>query len=186
VPVSLVGAIMAASTIVTAAGFLFSGWLSDRLYRRGMADAHLRYFAVTSVLCAIIGGLGFGARGTMLFAVCVYLVITFIQALGGVAGGYLQIATPARFRGRISGIYLLVINLMGITMGPSLIAFLTDYVFGNPLLVGRSLALAYGLISPVAAALLWLGFRPARIAVADAIAMDREAPLVQAETAGVA
>ena len=186
-PVSVVGLIMAASTIVTTAGFVFSGWLSDRLYRGGMADAHLRYFAVASVLCAIVGGLCFGAQGTMVFAICVYLVITFLQALAGTAAGHLQIATPARFRGRISGIYLLVINLMGITLGPSLVAFFTDYIFGDPLLVGRSLALAYGAISPVAAALLWLGLRPARIAVAHAIASDGEgtadAPLAAASSA---
>jgi MFS family permease len=174
-PVSLVGLIMASSTIVTTAGFVFSGWLSDRLYRGGMADAHLRYFAVTSLLCAVVGGLFFGAKGTMVFAVCVYLVITFMQALAGVAAGHLQIATPAKFRGRISGIYLLVTNLMGITMGPSLVAFCTDYIFGDPLLVGRSLALTFGVIAPLASVLLWLGFRPARTAVADAIAHDGEA-----------
>jgi hypothetical protein len=121
---------------------------------------------------AIVGGLFFGATGTMTFAICVYLVVAFLQALAGTAAGHLQIATPARFRGRISGIYLLVINLMGITMGPSLVAFFTDYVFGNPLMVGRSLALAFALFGPAAALLLWLGLRPARIAVADAIASD--------------
>jgi hypothetical protein len=43
------------------------------------------------------------------------------------------------------------------------------------LLVGRSLALTFGVIAPLASVLLWLGFRPARTAVADAIAHDGEA-----------
>jgi hypothetical protein len=144
-----------------------------------MTDAHMRYFAVASLLCAIVGGLFFGAKGTMVFAVCVYLVITFLQALAGVAAGSLQIATPAKFRGRVSGIYLLVTSLMGITLGPSLVAFCTDYVFGDPLLVGRSLALVYAVIAPVAAAILWLGLRPARIAIAYAIASDGEGAMIR-------
>jgi hypothetical protein len=38
---------------------------------------------------------------------------------GGVGEGHLPIATPAKFCGRVSGVFLLVTNLMGISMGLS-------------------------------------------------------------------
>lgn len=86
----------------------------------------------------------------------------FISFPLGVAATALQYATPARMRGQLSALYLLVTGALGMGLGPTVVALLTDYVFGNDLAVGRALAVTAaicGLISPV---LLWRGARAMR------------------------
>jgi MFS family permease len=61
----------------------------------------------------------------------------------------LQAVTPNQLRGQVTSIYLLLINLIGLGLGPFLVAFFTDFVFHDEKLVGLSL----GLVSALAALL---------------------------------
>jgi MFS family permease len=60
-------------------------------------------------------------------------------------------------RGQISAIYLFVINLVGIGLGPFLVGYLTDNAFHDEAAVGRSLAIVAGSAAPLAAVILWAG-----------------------------
>jgi hypothetical protein len=53
---------------------------------------------------------------------------------------------------------------MGI--GPTVVAFFTDHVFGNDDAIGSSLALTMLLSAPLSAVILWLSRRPYRNALA--------------------
>ena len=48
----------------------------------------------------------------------------------------LQLMTPNHLRGRMTALFLLVTQLIGMTVGPTLVAIFTQYVFGRPELVG--------------------------------------------------
>jgi MFS family permease len=50
-----------------------------------------------------------------------------------------QIA-PNRMRAQVVAIYLLFANLFGFTVGPTVIALMTDIVFEDPMLIRYSLA----------------------------------------------
>lgn len=47
----------------------------------------------------------------------------------GVAPAAIQELAPGELRGQISSIYLFVINLVGLAIGPLVLALFTDYVF---------------------------------------------------------
>lgn len=139
--------------LVGLPGSLLSGWLVDRWYSRGRADAHLVYFA----MCCIVQMLSiFAAVWVSDPTLALVLLIPQVAVSGftGVAAAALQITTPARMRGQVSAIYLLVFNLLGLGLGPTIAAIFTDFVFADEMRVGSSLVLTYAIFAPVAAGLM--------------------------------
>lgn len=163
--IRLVGLILAFAALpVGACGVVFAGWLVDRSFLHGRNDAHLRHFAIAAALAALVGGLGFAFGSSVAVCVLCFGLIQFIQPFSGVAGAVLQIATPSAFRGRISAAFILFYNVVGMTLGPSLVAFLADQVVGESQL-GLALALNYAVLGAAAAGLLWRGRIHAHAAV---------------------
>ena len=70
--------------------------------------------------------------------------------------------TPNRFRAQVLALYLLIANLVGYSLGPTTIALLTDRVFGDPLAIGRSLAIAPAATLLAGCALLAACLKPYR------------------------
>jgi MFS family permease len=70
--------------------------------------------------------------------------------------------TPNSIRAQVSAIFQLVINLLGLGIGPTLVAFLTDKVFAEDLAVGKSLAIVVAICGLLAAILVALGLHAYR------------------------
>lgn len=146
-------------------GFVFGGWFVDRWFARGTKDAHLRYFVYANVIGAGAAIVAFQLADSLLVFLPAYVVLHFLQPFTGPAVAHLQMATPPEYRGRVSALFVLVFNLMGMCLGPPSVAFLTDYVFRDPLRVNSSLALMYVVVALLATALFWIGLAPARRAL---------------------
>jgi len=84
----------------------------------------------------------------------------FASAPFGVAPAAIQQMMPNSMRGQASAIYLFVVNLIGLGMGPTAVALTTDFIFRNDQMVGYSLLLVGTLAHIVAAILLWAGLKP--------------------------
>jgi MFS family permease len=147
------------------AGFVFGGWFVDRWYARGTTDAHLRFFVYTSfigIACAIIA---FVLADTLWLFLPAYMALHFLQPFTGPSVAHLQLATPPRFRGRMTALFGMVFNFMGMCLGPPTVAFFTDFVFADPMQVNRSLAIVLVGGGLLAAGLLWYALPAARLAV---------------------
>ena len=59
------------------------------------------------------------------------------------------IVSPNRIRGVITGIYVVVTSVLGLVLGPFLVASSTDFIFQDPNSVAKSLALVSILIGPI-------------------------------------
>lgn len=142
--------------LANTAGTLTSGWLSDFFTRRGHDDAPLR--------AGVVGGLGVvipaalfssmpDLTSTLLVLAAAFFFASFPVATS--AAG-LQLMAPNQMRAQVTALFFLAMNLFGITGGASLVAVLTDYVFGDPLKVGYSMSIAC-VISGIcgAATLVW-------------------------------
>jgi MFS family permease len=72
------------------------------------------------------------------------------------AGGYaaIQELTPNRMRAQVTAAMLLVVNLIGAGLGPTLIALFTDFLFHDPQALPHALSLAAVLTLPPAVVLL--------------------------------
>jgi MFS family permease len=93
----------------------------------------------------------------------------------GAAAAAFQEITPNQMRAQVSAIYLLGINLAGIGLGPTVVAFFTDKVFGNDLSLRYSLALTAALAAPFAALLLAAARRPYAAVLQNSAAVETPA-----------
>ena len=161
--VSSAGALLGTiGATVGVGGMLFNGWIADFFFARGKKDIHLRYFALTVVVGGALGVFGFQfTEELVLFLVC-YVAVYFLQPFTGPAAAHLQIVTPPEYRGRVSALFLLVMNITGQCIGPSIVAAFTDFLFGDPQMVGSSIALTFAIFSPIGSLLFYLGLKPAR------------------------
>ncbi len=154
---SQVGLVYGTISLVCApAGVLSGGWIGDHLLRRGRGDAHMR----TPVFGALL--LFFpAALATTAFSPGVMTTLALLGALqffasfhAGLAVASLHEVTPINLRARATALYLFVINIVGLGLGPLLVAIITDYVFGDEAAVGQSLAITGAAASALAFLLL--------------------------------
>jgi MFS family permease len=142
------------------AGIVAGGWLADRMKARGQRDAAMRVGLLVSLIWLPPGIATFlaGSAGWSLAALAIAQF--FASAPFGVAPAAIQQMTPPNLRGQASAIYLFVINLIGLGLGPTAVALTTDYVFGDDNAVGMSLLAVTCVAHLVSSLLLWRGLRP--------------------------
>ena len=143
-------------------GVFFSGWLSDWLAERGAADAHLKVAAFSFIGCGVLGTLAplmpSGLLALTLFAPALFLSNMPYPS----AGTSIQLITPNRARAQVSAIYVTVVTLMGMVVGPLIVGLMSDHVFTSPAGVRFSLAVVVGGAAPIMCALLLLAAGPYR------------------------
>jgi MFS family permease len=72
----------------------------------------------------------------------------------------LQIITPNQMRGQVTALFLFVYNVIGFGLGPTFVAFFTDFFFRSEHLLGRAIAVASLSMGSLAAFIMWFGVRP--------------------------
>jgi len=153
------------------AGLLLAGMLSDRLVARGVHDAYIRTI-LFSMLAMIPSATALAfIQNDILGIVFMTLAVFFSAFQGGIAGGTLQLMTPNRMRGQVMAVYGLASNLIGLGLGPTVIAMTTDYVFGYDAAIGKSIAVCAAVLCPVGAIILWRSLP----AIRDQLAEQRAA-----------
>jgi len=142
-------------------GIVLGGHLADRLRHRGHADSTMRV-----ALLGAVAWLPFGIYSVMPTSqwLAALLAPAWIctSVPFGVAPAAIQEMVPNRMRGQASALYLFVINLIGLGLGPTAVALVTDYVFHDDNAVNVSLLIVEGLAHLVAIALIGLGLKPYR------------------------
>ena len=148
-----------------SAGLLFAGYAADRWMQRGVSTAYVRIILI-SMLCMTPATIGLGFAASPLSGiVCMSLAVFFSAFQGGISGGTLQLMTPNRMRGQVMAVYLLVANLIGLGLGPTVLAATTDYVFGADEAIGQAIALTGALLCPLGAFILWQGMPSIRVEI---------------------
>lgn len=143
------------------AGILFGGWLTDRWQKQGKADAALRV-GILACGVAIVGNVYLLANTGTLAAI---LMVPSVFALGmpfGAAPAAIVAIVPNQMRGQTAAVYLFIVNLIGLGVGPTAIALVTDYVFANDLALKWSMLIVGSGANIVAIVLLVAGLKPYR------------------------
>ncbi len=146
-------------------GILFGGWLTDRWLKQGKADAALRVGILASFI-AIIGSVYLLVGDGKLAAI---LMVPAVFALGmpfGAAPAAIVAIVPNQMRGQTAAVYLFIVNLIGLGVGPTAVALVTDYVFANDLALKWSMLIVGNVANLAAIALLWAGLKPYRETIA--------------------
>ncbi|MEE8370822.1 MAG: MFS transporter [Sphingomonadales bacterium] len=158
--------------VFSTSGLLTGGWLADWLEARGQADAKIR-IAIYGNLGMLIPAVLFPLMPTPTLAFSVLAFSFFFAGMPyGVGAASLQVVTPNQMRGLVSAIYLFLLNIIGLGMGPSTVAFFTDFVFMDEARLGWSISITAAISIPVATFLLWLARGPYLAARAQAAAWE--------------
>jgi MFS family permease len=153
-------------------GLMLGGWLGDVLVGRGRSNGHVLVAAwgcALSVVPAVVAPLLGNPYWTMVLMAVANFFFSFAFGTGPAA---LQVITPNQMRGQISAIYVLVVGLIGLLLGPSSVAVLTDYVFEDRLAVGMSISVVAAVVGPASAVFLAAALGPYRQSVRRAAAWD--------------
>jgi MFS family permease len=154
--------------IFGTAGIVFGGYLADYLKKKGYADAKMRV-GLISAICNLPMGIGFVLVPNGYVAYFVFMLpSTFTLAMStGVAAAAIQEMMPNPMRGQASALYLFVVNIIGLGMGPLAVALCTDYLFGKDIMmVWASLLITGAVAKMTAIPLLFLGLKYFRESIA--------------------
>ena len=125
--------------VVGVAGTLLSGVLSDRWSARGVTSARFRVALTGTLICAPLGVL-WPLAGTANTAFALLGGAIFgLSIAQSAAPASIQEVVPNRMRGQAIAVYLLIAGLLGIGLGPMLVAFVSDTVFGDSAMLPLSL-----------------------------------------------
>ena len=149
------GRIYGTLALVTgSAGVLTGPILSRYLLGRGVLDAPLRVAVLGAGMATLsLVTLPFQTSGEMALVSigCASFFVTLPLAL---ITTVMQEVTPNNMRGVVNGMYVVTTNVVGLALGPTLVAASTDYVFQDTMAVAKSLALVAVFVGPIAVYLL--------------------------------
>jgi MFS family permease len=124
-----------------AGGVIIGGVLADKRCKAGQTDAKIRV-AMWAMIIGIIPTLIYPLISDLQLVLIILAISTFFaNFMMGLGPAAIQEAVPSNMRGQFSALYLFVVNLIGLGLGPTLVALSTDYIFGSPEMVGYSLLL---------------------------------------------
>ena len=150
-------------------GVNLGGWLADRLFQKGYKDAHMR--------SNLIGALSFFIPPSIFVTLMptpeLALAVLFFSSIGGAwvtatGAASLMMISPNQLRAQVSAMYYFVISLLGLTIGPSAVAIVTDFVFKDEMMLRYSIALVVTVAGAIAVVVLSYNLRYFRAGVIEA------------------
>ena len=146
-------------------GVIGAGWLADTLYARGHKDGHL-LTALFGTAISLPSAALMPLMPTSTLAVALLIPASIGPAASSATGiSATMLITPNQLRGQTAALYLFVISILGLTIGPTAVALLTDYVFGDESALPWSISIVSGVAAAVSLVLLWSARRPYRAAM---------------------
>jgi MFS family permease len=115
--------------------------LVDRLFARGIIDAHLRLFVWAIAVGNPVLVLGYWLGNEWLFWIGLGIQLFTLNAYFAIGAAALQLVTPDKLRARMSAMLVSFVNITGAVIGPPLIGWIIQYVFRDPSRLGDALAL---------------------------------------------
>ena len=148
------------------AGVIAGGALSDSAVARGWPDGRIVVIGVAALAAAPFAAAA-GRASNPVAALALLVPATFFSTMAiGIVPAAQQAMMPNRMRGVASALGVLVVNLIGLGLGPTIVALLTDRLFADQAAVGLSLAMSLPLMLTLGAVLALASRVPYRRALA--------------------
>lgn len=146
-------------------GIIAGGALADWLTKKGYTDSAMRVGLLSSIIW-IPPGILYPLVSNEWVCYGIMTTAYFFGAFTvGVGPAALQNIMPNRMRGLASAMYLFVINLIGLGIGPTAVALFTDYVFEDEQMLRYSILVVSLTAHILAVCLFALGLKPFRESV---------------------
>lgn len=157
--------IMGVVNIISASSILCKGMIIDWLYKRGVKDAHVRFYtwllAVTPPLAIVAFSLSNPYWFMAAYAVIDVVLVSFLLYIAATV----QLLVPNRMRGQTTAIFMFVTATVAAGFAPTIVASITDFVFQDQQQLGKSLLIVTTIASSVAFGVLRYSLRYLRPAL---------------------
>lgn len=139
-------------------GMFLAGLISDRLSARGIEAASLRMVVIGCAISAPFSFL-YPLADSPTHSLWLMFVAIFGSNMGfACAASAIQRMFPGSMLGLAAGIYYFISNAIGMGVGPTAVAALTDYLYQDPGMIRYSLMWVGGTSRALAFALILAGF----------------------------
>jgi predicted MFS family arabinose efflux permease len=135
-----VGLILGLSTIVLPSiGVVIGGRVADYYARKQGISGRIKTMFLATLIF-IPANILYAFTKTQELTICALLPqALLISASVGIGAACIQEVVPAQYRGIGSAVFLFSQNFIGMGLGPTLVALITDYVFCDPNSIGISM-----------------------------------------------
>lgn len=159
-PVETVGQITGVGLVVLPAIGLFLGTAINKLLSRKRSNntSLLACFIISLMFLPFAGtyGLFNNLNWSLVFFIPYGLTVS---AIVGVGASCIQELASQGQKGLLTGIYVLVQNLVGYGLGPTLIGMMTDHIFQDEMQLGKSILVVCTIAAAFAATFFYLSFK---------------------------
>ena len=163
-----VGLIMGGATLVFGVvGVIAGGRLADWYRRRGREDGNLIVLIISAVV-SILAGLPLYLTSSEPVLIAA-LIVTNVAAASpfGAALAAMQEMVPGTMRGQAAAILGILLNFVGLSLGPTAVGLLNDRVFRDPAKVALSLLVMTLVGRAIAALSVGIGLSAHRLVVSE-------------------
>jgi MFS family permease len=119
-------------------GALWGGWYADRLRNKGIQHGRLRIGLIAGAgifLCSLIPLI----RDPNIVLACMFMLLFFVACPMGASTSAIQELMPNQIRALASAIFLFIINMIGMGLGPLIVAFFTDSIYKDEMAIKYSM-----------------------------------------------
>ncbi len=148
-----------AFALCAISGSLILPWIADRLAKRGRGDAIPSVAAAALLIGAPFAFLAPLAGDATTAVLLVAPAIFFLAGAPTLATVAVHMIAPVRARAQLQGVYLMLTNIVGLGMGPTLTALISQWFFDGPDDIGLGLVVMAAVASPIAFIVLILARR---------------------------
>lgn len=142
-------------------GVLFGGWYADRLVQKGVKDGRLRIGVFGCLACVLTCFIPLLPKAEWVL-IAVFIPSFAVTAPYGAITAALQEIMPNQVRALASSIFLFILNLIGIGLGPTFVALCTDFIFKDESMIRYSMVLLYLVGGLLGSVLSWMALKPYR------------------------
>jgi MFS family permease len=135
-------------------GVYCGGKMTDHWQARGVREAGLRTAIVSAIGCAICYPLALSAGSPVGTLILLAPALFFSAAPTGASYAAMQLIVPNQIRGQVGALFVVVLNVVALGLGPLVPGLLTDFVFKDEQRVGSSMLWTIGVASCLAALIL--------------------------------
>ncbi|HXZ18846.1 MAG TPA: MFS transporter [Candidatus Acidoferrales bacterium] len=141
-------------------GLIVAGRIADRMRARGRANSTLFLGVLIAVAAIPVNCLLYLAPSAAWATFWLVPAAALAAAPFGIAPAAIQQMMPAAMRGKAAAVYLFIVNLVGLGIGPTAVGAATQYLFRSEDAVQYSLVLVTSIACALAATLLYGALNP--------------------------
>lgn len=140
-------------------GLFVGSWLAERWWKKKIWDANIRVTVISTAVAVPLAIAQPLMPSPWLAAGFAFFAAIFSGMAAPVENAALQSVTPNHLRGQVTFMFLFIMNVIGMMMGPLIVSTFTDVVFSEEN-IRYSLFLTAALMGPPAIFVFWAGMKP--------------------------